>query len=48
MLTQLPVKTRELELLKEQALMASGQEVADLYQLLRDKCKKSVPRLSVF
>jgi hypothetical protein len=46
MLTQLPVETRGLELLREQALRASGQEITDLYQMLRDKCRQDAPRLS--
>jgi hypothetical protein len=48
MLVQLPVKNREVEPIKNQALRASGQEIADLYQMLRDKCKKGAPRLSGF
>ena len=48
MLTQLPVKNWGVELLKEQAVRASGQEIADLYQMLRDKCKQGAPGLSVF
>ena len=48
MLTQLPVKNWGVELLEEQALRASGQEIADLYQMLRYKCKQDGPRLSIF
>jgi hypothetical protein len=47
LLVQLPVNNRRVELIKEQALRASGQEIADLYQMLRDKCKQGAPRLSV-
>jgi len=48
LLVQLPVNNRGVELIKEQALLASGQEIADLYQMLRDKCNQGAPRLSVF
>ncbi len=36
---QLPVKSRELELLKDQAEKATGQESVALNQLIRDKSK---------
>ena len=36
---QLPAKTKELELLKDQAEKATGQESVVLNQLLRDKTK---------
>ena len=39
LLVQLPVNNRGVELIKEQALLTAGQEIADLYQMLRDKCK---------
>jgi hypothetical protein len=37
-----------MERIQEQALLAAGQEIADLYQMLRDKCKPGGPRLSIF
>jgi len=47
---QLTVNSRVAERNKEQALLAAGQEIADLYQMLRDKCKHKQGglRLSVF
>jgi len=48
LLVQLPVNNRGVELVREQALLASGQEIADLYQMLRDKCKQGGSRLSIF
>ena len=50
LLVQPPVNNRAVELIKEQALLAAGQEIADLYQMLRDKCKhkQGGPHLSVF
>ena len=45
---QLPSKTVELELFKEQAMKATSQEIVDLYTMLRDKCKQTAPRLSGF
>jgi hypothetical protein len=48
LLVQLPANNRGVELIREQALLAAGQEIADLYQMLRDKCKQGSPRLSIF
>ena len=36
---QLPAKTKELELLKDQAEKATGEESAALNKLIRDKAK---------
>ena len=36
---QLPAKTKELELLKDQAEKATGQESVDLNKRIRDKSK---------
>ena len=36
---QLPTKNKELELLKDQAEKATGQESADLNKMIRDKSK---------
>jgi hypothetical protein len=46
MFAQLPFKSSGVEPLKEQALQASGQELVDLYQMLRYKCKPAAPRQS--
>jgi|GEM_PF-835793 hypothetical protein len=43
---QLPAKTKELELLKDQAEKATGQESVDLHKMTRDKSKQGDPRLS--
>ena len=48
MLAQSPANNRVVELVREQALLASGQEIADLYHMLRYKCKQGAQRLSVF
>lgn len=37
---QLPAKTKELELLKDQAEKATGQESVDLQEVIRDKAKR--------
>ena len=42
---QLPAKTKELELLKDQAEKATGQESVDLNKRIRDKSKEGDPRL---
>jgi len=34
---QLPAKTKELELLKDQAEKSTGQESVDLHKIIRDK-----------
>jgi hypothetical protein len=45
---QLPPEVADLERFKEQAIQATGQEIADLYTMLQFKCKHGVPRLSGF
>ncbi|MEQ2005560.1 MAG: hypothetical protein ABMA26_02080 [Limisphaerales bacterium] len=43
---QLPAKTKELELLKDQAEKATGQEGIALNKMIRDKSEQGSPRLS--
>ena len=43
---QLPAKTKELELIKDQAEKATGQESVAPHNLLRDKSKQGDSRLS--
>jgi hypothetical protein len=43
---QLPAKTKELELLKDQAEKATGQESVALNKKIRDKSKQEASRLS--
>lgn len=43
---QLPAKTKELELLKDQAEKATGQRSVALNEMIRDKSKQGTPRLS--
>jgi hypothetical protein len=47
MMAHLTINNREVELVKEQVLLAAGQEIADLYQMLRYKSKQVSPLLSV-
>ena len=43
---QQPDKTKELELLEDQAEKAIGQKNVDLHKTIRDKSKLGTPRLS--
>jgi hypothetical protein len=45
---QLPPGAADVERFKEQAIQATGQEIADLYTMLQFKCKQGAPRLSGF
>lgn len=42
---QLPAKTKELLLLKDQAEKSTGQESVALHKVIRDKSKEGDPRL---
>jgi len=42
---QLPVKTKELEELQQQAEKATGAEHAALHKIIRDKAKQDTARL---
>ena len=43
---QLPANTKELEILKDQAEKATGQESVALNKMIRDKSKQGSPRRS--